>query len=52
MLIQEVRQYQELYDMMHKKYSDNIHKDNVWGKNHNFFLRRPKLRQSSPVIFY
>lgn len=32
MLIEEVRHYQELYDMTHKKYSDNIHKDNVWRK--------------------
>ncbi|VVC38484.1 MADF domain [Cinara cedri] len=32
MLIEEIRQYQELYDMMHKKYSDNIHKDNIWRK--------------------
>jgi len=32
MLIEEVRHYQELYDMTHKKYSDNIHKDNIWRK--------------------
>lgn len=32
MLIEEVRQYEELYDIMHKKYSDNIHKDKIWKK--------------------
>lgn len=32
MLIEKVRQYEELYDMMHTKYSDNIHKDKIWKK--------------------
>lgn len=32
MLIEAVRQYQELYDITHKTYSDNIRKDNIWRK--------------------
>lgn len=31
-LIEEVRQFDELYDMSHKKYSDNQHKDLIWAK--------------------
>lgn len=29
-LIELVREYEELYDMSNKKYSDNLHKDNIW----------------------
>jgi len=31
-LIEKVRQYDELYNMAHKKYCDNHHKDVVWAK--------------------
>lgn len=31
-LIEEVRQYDEIYDMSHRKYSDNQHRDIVWTK--------------------
>lgn len=31
-LIEEVRQYDEIYDMSHRKYSDNQHRDLVWTK--------------------
>nr|CAH7768083.1 unnamed protein product [Callosobruchus chinensis] len=31
-LIECVREYKELYDMSHKKYSDNLHKDKLWSK--------------------
>jgi hypothetical protein len=43
MLIEEVRQYQQLYETTHKKYSDNIHKD-VWRKIHNFFSSSFKIK--------
>lgn len=32
MFIEEVRQYEELYDMTHRKYSDKIQKDKIWRK--------------------
>lgn len=32
MLIEKVRQYDELYNMAHKKYCDNQHKDVIWAK--------------------
>lgn len=31
-LIEKVRLYDELYNMAHKKYSDNHHKDVIWTK--------------------
>lgn len=31
-LIEKVRLYDELYNMAHKKYSDNHHKDIIWTK--------------------
>lgn len=32
LLIEEVRQREEMYNMAHKKYSDNQHKDLIWAK--------------------
>ncbi|KAK5643305.1 hypothetical protein RI129_007150 [Pyrocoelia pectoralis] len=40
MLIEQVRQYEELYNMAHKKYSDNIHKDKIW-RNIGSELKEP-----------
>lgn len=37
-LIEKVRQYEELYDLRNRKYSDNNHKDAIWrdiGKHLN-----------------
>jgi hypothetical protein len=38
MLIEEICQCKELYDMTHKKYSNNIHKDNGWRKIYIIFF--------------
>ncbi|XP_069689134.1 uncharacterized protein [Periplaneta americana] len=32
MLIEQVRQYDELYNMASKKYTDNFHKDKIWAQ--------------------
>jgi len=31
-LIEKVRQYDEVHNMAHRKYSDNHHKDTIWAK--------------------
>jgi len=45
-LIELVRKCDELYDISHKKYSDSLWKENLWGK------WRIELIKSDPMSFH